>query len=232
MAQDDDVTNPLTPLLEKPAEVSTATAFEQAWAALVALLRASVPEILTTLVLLLGMMLALRLGRRGFVLLRDRSHMDNELAGILQRVLRWGVIILTLLAVCQVWGVLGNVWAAATATVTLVAIGFVAVWSVLSNVLCSLILMAGRPFRVGDRLRFPPDDIEGTVVAVTLVSTRLRTDDGDELQIPNNLFFQRIIQRTPRGRVKMQIPQQGEDALRPAPAEPRSNSVVDEPEQD
>ena len=161
-----------------------------------------VPELLTTAGLLLLMVLALRLGRRGFVALRDRSHMDAELAAILQRVLRVAVVLLTALAVCQVWGVLANVWAAATATVTLVAIGFVAVWSVLSNILCSLILMATRPFRLGDRLTFPPDDVSGTVVQVTLVSTRLRTDNGDELQIPNNLFFQRIIRRTPRGRLK------------------------------
>ena len=83
--------------------------------------------------------------------------------------------------------------------VTLVAIGFVAVWSVLSNVLCSIILLAARPFRVGQRVGLPPDDMEGVVEEVTLLHTVLRTDDGGRLKVPNNLFFQRVLQIRPPG---------------------------------
>ena len=159
----------------------------------------AIPELLTTVVILLLAVLAFRFGARGVTYLRDHTHLDRDLALVLRRILRFGIVVLTLLAICQTWGVLENVWAAATATLTLVAIGFVAVWSVLSNVLCSIILLAKRPFRIGDRLELPPDDIAGTVVNIDLAHTILKTDDGAELHVPNNLFFQRVVKRRRRG---------------------------------
>lgn len=77
----------------------------------------------------------------------------------------------------------------------LVAVGFVAVWSVVSNTLCTLLILMVRPFRVGDHLELPPDPIRGTVVDMNLFFTQLQTDDGRSVQVPNNLFFQRILLR-------------------------------------
>ena len=88
-----------------------------------------------------------------------------------------------------------SVVTAVTGVFALVAIGFVAVWSVLSNTLCSLILMVIRPFRVGDTIGFPPDDYRGKVVNFNMIFTTLETDDGMLLQVPNNTFFQRPIIR-------------------------------------
>ncbi len=141
--------------------------------------------------------LASRLLRR----LRDRSHLDVALVVTLRVLVRWLFVILTAAGVMQVWGVLDQFWAAAMALVTLVAIGFVAVWSVLSNVLCSIILLAARPFRVGQRVGLPPDELEGVVEEVTLLHTVLRTDDGGLLKVPNNLFFQRVMRIRPPGYV-------------------------------
>jgi small-conductance mechanosensitive channel len=86
-------------------------------------------------------------------------------------------------------GALHSVVTAVTGVFALVAIGFVAVWSVLSNTLCSLILMVVRPFRVGDTIGFPPDDYRGKVVNFNMIFTTLETDDGLLLQVPNNTFF-------------------------------------------
>ena len=123
------------------------------------------------------------------------THLDHSLVVTLRIVLRWLFVLLTSAAIMQVWHVLDQFWAAITALLTLVAIGFVAVWSVLSNVLCSLILLAARPFRIGQRIALPPDEmLEGTVVEVTLLHTVLKTDTGDVLKIPNNIFFQRTLQ--------------------------------------
>ena len=129
------------------------------------------------------------------------SHLDPSLVATLRVVARWLFFILIAAGVMQVWGVLDQFWAAATALVTLVAIGFFAVWSVLSNVLCSIILLAARPFRIGERIGLPPDDLEGVVEEVTLLHTVLRTADGGRLKVPNNLFFQRVLQIRPPGYV-------------------------------
>ena len=125
--------------------------------------------------------------------LNRNSHLDASIVATLRTVTRWLFFIFTLAAVLQVWNVLDQFWAATTAFVTLVAIGFVAVWSVLSNVLCSIILLASRPFRIGQTIELPPDNLGGSVQDITLLHTVLLTEQGDELKIPNNLFFQRVI---------------------------------------
>ena len=77
----------------------------------------------------------------------------------------------------------------------LVAIGFFAVWSTLSNVLCALFLLTVRPFHVGDELELVPDPLRGRVVDLNLFFTTLQADDGRLVQVPNNLFFQRVVVR-------------------------------------
>ena len=77
----------------------------------------------------------------------------------------------------------------------LIAIGFFAVWSTLSNVLCSLFLLTVRPFQVGDEVELLPDPVRGRVTDLNLFFTTLATDDGRLVQIPNNLFFQRVVVR-------------------------------------
>ncbi len=77
----------------------------------------------------------------------------------------------------------------------LIAIGFFAVWSTLSNVLCALFLLTVRPFQVGDELELIPDPLRGRVVDLNLFFTTLRTEDGRLIQVPNNLFFQRVVVR-------------------------------------
>ena len=81
----------------------------------------------------------------------------------------------------------------------LIAIGFFAVWSTLSNVLCSLFLLTVRPFHMGDEVELLPDPVRGRVIDLNLFFTTLATDDGRLVQIPNNLFFQRVAVRRRAG---------------------------------
>lgn len=77
----------------------------------------------------------------------------------------------------------------------LIATGFVALWSTLSNILCTIVILVTRPFRVGDEISFPPDTIEGQVVDLSFFFTTLKTRDGRFINVPNTTFFQRIVVR-------------------------------------
>ena len=77
----------------------------------------------------------------------------------------------------------------------MVAIGFVAVWSVLSNISCTLMILLFRPFSIGDRLEFPGEDIRGEAIDLNFLYTTLETTDGYRMQVPNNLFFQKVLKR-------------------------------------
>jgi small-conductance mechanosensitive channel len=113
------------------------------------------------------------------------------------RLLRRLVVGLVALAVIIAMGVdLQGLWSMLAAVLSLVAIGFVAMWSILSHMLASVLLVTFRPFDLDDQIEIVGDDpIFGKVIDLNLVYTTLRTADGGTLRIPNNLFFQKVLKR-------------------------------------
>ena len=148
----------------------------------------------TGLILVIALALYL-FASHGLSLLGRRSRLPVSTVATLRILTRWGFVLLTGAALLQSWDVLQSVWAAATAVIALIAIGFVAVWSVLSNVLCSFILLGARPFRIGENVSFVGEQVAGRVESVTLLYTTLRCEDGAQLLIPNNQFLQKSIRR-------------------------------------
>lgn len=73
---------------------------------------------------------------------------------------------------------------------TSVAIGF-SLKDVLSNYISGVILLAARPFHLGDQVVI--DGYEGTITQVQLRSTTLRTYDGRMVYLPNQEVFQASI---------------------------------------
>ena len=124
----------------------------------------------------------------------EARGLDRQVLQVLRLVLKWAVIVVTVAIIAGVLNIrVENLWIAISTVIAMVAIGFVAVWSVLSNVLCALILMLWRPFRVGQHIRLLPDDWKGVVEEINLFFTVLRTDDGETISIPNALFLQRAL---------------------------------------
>jgi small-conductance mechanosensitive channel len=138
------------------------------------------------------------------LLWRSVNRSFGWLAGKLQApplTLRPLVVVARSLLVILALGVLaGHIFAIDFVSVlggvlALVGIGFVAVWSTLSNVLCTLFLLTVRPFHIGDELELPPDPLKGRIVDLNLFFTVLQAADGRFIQIPNNWFFQRAVIR-------------------------------------
>ncbi|MCT7971298.1 mechanosensitive ion channel family protein [Laspinema olomoucense] len=85
-------------------------------------------------------------------------------------------------------GVLGLDFAALLGALglTSVALGF-SLKDVLSNYIAGVILLAVRPFRIGDQIAI--GDYEGTVTEVQLRATTIKTYDGRLIYIPNQEVF-------------------------------------------
>jgi small-conductance mechanosensitive channel len=117
--------------------------------------------------------------------------------GLPKGVVRWLVTAgLGVAALVAVGIDLEGLWSTVAAALSLVAIGFVAMWSILSHMLASILLVVFRPFEVGDRVEIVGDDpILGEVTDLNPVYTTLRADDGGTLRVPNNLFFQKTLKR-------------------------------------
>ena len=117
--------------------------------------------------------------------------------GLPKGVARWLVIAGLMFAGLLALGIdLQRLWSTLVPILSLVAIGFVAMWSILSHMLASILIVVFRPFGVGDHVEIVGDDpVLGEVLDLNPIYTILRAADGGTLQVPNNLFFQKAVKR-------------------------------------
>lgn len=135
-----------------------------------------------------------RLGNRGLI--------PADLHRILIAIIKWLTLIVLLLVILGLFGIsVASFWAALSGVLVLLAIGFVAVWSLLSNLLCSVLLIIFAPFRIDDEIEIQdpasPVTMRGRVLDINIMFTTLLVIDQDGtdslLRVPNNIFFQKYI---------------------------------------
>lgn len=102
-------------------------------------------------------------------------------------------VILFLLVILRIWGVsFENLWAALAGMIALIAIGFFAVWSILSNLLAGVLLILRRKVKPGDEIVIMPEKIKGKVVETGLLFLHLQ-DGQYDVFVPNNMIFQKFV---------------------------------------
>lgn len=156
-------------------------------------------NILGAIITVVVVMIAYGFLIRGLKVMQRRQRISASMVVLFQRGLRWVAVVVAVLLALQTLGIVENAWAATTAVLGLVAVGFVAVWSVLSNGLCAVLLILNRLFEIGDEIEIPAEagGIKGRVVNFNMLHTTLEGDDGVLIQVPNNLFFQKPVKRRP-----------------------------------
>jgi small-conductance mechanosensitive channel len=136
--------------------------------------------------------------RRGLHLLAAKTSFAPRDLLPFQKLGRWLINAGALVLLLGVFGFnLSGIWAMLATLLGMVAIGFVAVWSVLSNTLCTLLILVYRPFEVGDEIEIAGEEVRGRVIDLNFIYTTLRAADGGLVQIPNNFFLQRVVKRHP-----------------------------------
>lgn len=155
------------------------------------------------LILLAGYVLQ-RLVARGLTRVGTRYQLPGELLLPLRGALRWLIMGSALMLALEHLGVSAAVlWAAFSGFVAVAAVAFFAVWSVLSNLFCAVLIFTVGPFRLGDRVEVieaaDKPGAKGRVIAINLLYTTLEEDaeagSGALVQIPNSLFFQKVVRR-------------------------------------
>ncbi|MES2819092.1 MAG: mechanosensitive ion channel family protein [Pseudomonadota bacterium] len=155
------------------------------------------------LILLLGY-LAQRLVSRSLSRLGERYGLPAQLLIPLRGGLRWLIMGSALLLVLERLGVSAMVlWTAFSGFVAVAAVAFFALWSVLSNLFCAVLIFTVGPFQIGDVVELvdttDKPGVKGRVIAINLLYTTLleQHEGGSEttIQVPNNLFFQRSVRR-------------------------------------
>ncbi len=115
-----------------------------------------------------------------------KKPMDLTTASAISKLLRVSIIITSLLVILQTLGysVSGVL---AFGGVGGIAVGFAAK-DLLANFFGGLMVYLDRPFSVGDWVRSPDKEIEGTVENIGWRQTRIRTFDKRPLYVPNSTF--------------------------------------------
>jgi small-conductance mechanosensitive channel len=154
------------------------------------------------IVVLLGALVNVLL-QHSLRLLFQQGSLSEPVYVPLRGAVRGGIVLLVLLLSLQQAGVeVTGIWAAASALAAMLAGGFVALGTVLSNLLCTVLLLVFAPFRVGDDIEIIEATggrgLRGRVVDLKALYTSLRISDeagGGAVQVPNTLFFQKSIRR-------------------------------------
>ncbi len=84
-----------------------------------------------------------------------------------------------------------------TSLLTVVGIAFFAQWSIISNITSTLIIYFNHPVRVGDAITVLDKDyqIEGRITDISIFFLTLKTDEGEEITMPSNVFMQKLIKK-------------------------------------
>jgi len=119
-------------------------------------------------------------------LLKDDNEIDQTTLDAIAKLLRISVVITAILVTLQTLGYsISGVLA--FGGISGVAVGFAAK-DLLANFFGGLIIYLDRPFAVGDWVRSPDREIEGTIEKIGWRVTRIRTFDKRPLYIPNSVF--------------------------------------------
>ncbi|MCF7201468.1 mechanosensitive ion channel family protein [Pseudomonas oligotrophica] len=156
------------------------------------------------LAILLGAYLLQRLVVRALTRLGGRYPLPPELLLPVRGGIRWLILGGALIMVLERFGVSAAVlWTAISGFVAVAAVAFFAIWSVLSNLLCAVLILMLGPFRLGDVVELveaaDKPIVKGRVIDINLLYTTLEEvaepGTGALVQVPNSLFFQKAVRR-------------------------------------
>jgi len=157
------------------------------------------------LVVVIGVVLYL-LARRGIRSIERRHIVSLQSSLIITSVIKWAFIVTITLTCLNIFGISAtSLWASLSAVLMLVALGFVAVWSILSNASCALFLVIFSPFRIGDEIEIiepamldpQKPGLRGRVITISFIYTTVAETDSEGYEnlvhVPNNQLFQKAI---------------------------------------
>ena len=156
------------------------------------------------IIVILGVAFVLqRLVTRFLTGLGERYPLPPELLVPVRGCLRWLIMGSAFIFVLERLGVSATIlWTALSGFVAVAAVAFFAMWSVLSNLLCAVLIFTVGPFRIGDVVELvdttDKPGIKGRVTAINLLFTTLIEPQelgGALVQVPNNQFFQKSVRR-------------------------------------
>lgn len=132
----------------------------------------------------------------------QKGHLQPAMARRLHLARRWALGLLTPLILLQATGMAQHAWTMISTVIAAVAIGFFAAWSLLSNATSALLLLAFRPFRLGDHIELVEHTtgiaiggkvVDMSLMFITLEDAQSRPNQPIFTRVPNSMIFQKLV---------------------------------------
>jgi small-conductance mechanosensitive channel len=140
-----------------------------------------------------------RLLRQVIRRIETRLPLPYATALIATRVVTVSLWLVAAMLALSPWGVgVGGLWTLLVSAAAVIGVGFLAVWTIVSNITAGVFITVWRPFHLGQIVELLPENLKGRVIDRSMMFTTLREEGGSVLQVPNNLFFQKMFRVTDR----------------------------------
>jgi small-conductance mechanosensitive channel len=125
--------------------------------------------------------------------LAARLRLPYETVVSATRFLIGALWVIAAMVVLEIWGVsVGGLWTLLVGVATIVGVGFLATWTMISNITASFFIAFWHPFHLGDTIEMLPENFSGRVIDRNLMFVVIRENSGAVIHIPNNFFFQKM----------------------------------------
>jgi small-conductance mechanosensitive channel len=126
-----------------------------------------------------------------------RLRLPYETVSTIARAVTAVIWIVAAALVLEIWGVgVGGLWTVLVSATAVIGVGFLATWTMVSNITASFFIAIWRPFHLGDTVEILPENLKGRMIDSNLMFLKLRESSGAVMHIPNNLFFQKMFRVT------------------------------------
>jgi small-conductance mechanosensitive channel len=125
--------------------------------------------------------------------IEQRPGVSYELLLNITRLVTSILWVIAALLILNLWGVsVSGLWTLLVSAAAVIGVGFLAVWTMVSNITASFFITIWRPFHLGQTIELLPETLKGRVIDRNMMFTVVREEGGAILQVPNNLFFQKV----------------------------------------
>jgi small-conductance mechanosensitive channel len=123
-----------------------------------------------------------------------KQHLRKQHELLIRKSVKWLIYTAVGISVLIVWGgSVEDIWVGITSVFGIIAIGFFAVWSILSNVVSGLVILLTKSFRLEDRIEVVGDGVSGTIENITLFHIEIKETEDHIVMIPNSVFLQKTV---------------------------------------
>lgn len=124
----------------------------------------------------------------------QKSDFSASRTNLVKKYINYLISALLILALISIWGIKSEqVFLFISSVLTVIGVAFFAQWSILSNITAGIIVFFSFPFKIGNKIKIMDKEypIEAEIMDIKSFYTLLKTDEGEEISLPNNLLLQK-----------------------------------------